>query len=112
MLRTLYGGPEPSRSAKIAYMTTLPVAEASAALPQLVEQASIARERIEITVGGRRAAVLLGADDYDSLMDTVEILADAGLVRELDRSIREVRDGDVYSLDEVLAALRAAGRLP
>mgnify|MGYP003811207623 CR=1 FL=1 len=43
-------------------------------------------ERTEITRNGTRAAVLLGADDYDSMLETLDILSDATLVAELQRS--------------------------
>ncbi len=58
-------------------MTTIPIATARANLSQLVEDASSTHERIEITKNGRRAAVLLAADDYDSMVETIAVLSDA-----------------------------------
>lgn len=58
-------------------MTTIPIATARANLSQLVEDASSTHERIEITKNGRRAAVLLAADDYDSMVETIAVLYDA-----------------------------------
>ena len=54
--------------ARTLYMTSLPVAEAQAQLSKLVEEAGASHERFEITGNGRRAAVLLGADDYDAML--------------------------------------------
>ena len=68
-------------------------------------------ERTEITRNGTRAAVLLGADDYDSMLETLDILSDATLVAELQRSLNELAAGDVLTTDDVLADL-PAGRRP
>lgn len=49
-------------------MTTLPLAEVRAQLSKLVEEAERTHQRVDVTRNGRRAAVLLSAQDYDSLM--------------------------------------------
>lgn len=46
----------------------------------LIDEATTTHERFEITRNGRRAAVLLSADDYDTLQDTIAVLADAELL--------------------------------
>jgi prevent-host-death family protein len=53
-------------------MTTIPLAEARANLSRLIDEAVRTHERTEITRNGTRAAVLLGADDYDSMLETLE----------------------------------------
>jgi len=89
------------------YMMTLSVADARAAFSKIVEAAETTHERYEVTRNGRRAAVLLGADDFDALMETVAILGDSRLVA----SIREgLDDGATESADDVAAAMREAGR--
>ncbi len=67
-------------------------------------------QRIEVTRQGRRAAVVLSADDLDSIMETLAILSDRERMRELREA--EAEQGEVYSLDEVAEEMRAAGRLP
>lgn len=93
------------------YMTTLPIAAARAAFSQLVEQAQATHERVEITRNGRRAAVLLGADDYDSLMETLDILSDAPLVKELQTAIQQLDAGEYTTMEEMHEAMRSAGRI-
>lgn len=56
-------------------MSTLPLAEVRANLSKLVEEAVRTHERIEVTSQGRRAAVILSADDFDSIMETLAILS-------------------------------------
>jgi antitoxin YefM len=92
-------------------MTTLPLAEVRANLSRIVDRAVRTHERIEVTRQGRRAAVILSADDYDSIMETLAILSDQELMREV-RDAEDAADrGDVYTLDEVTEEMRAAGRL-
>lgn len=64
------------------YITTLPVAEARAHLSQLIDEAASAYKRFGITRNGKRAALLLGADDYDSLCETIVVLSDLELLRD------------------------------
>lgn len=86
-------------------MTTIPLAEARANLSRLIDEAVRTHERVEITRNGTRAAVVMSADDYDSLMETLDILADAELVGELRIALDELAAGDVLTTEEVLADL-------
>jgi prevent-host-death family protein len=76
----------------------------------VVDAASTTHERFEITRNGSRVAVLLGADDYDGLMETLEILSDPVLMAEIRQADDDISAGRGRPLDEVLAELRAAGR--
>ena len=90
-------------------MTTLPLAAVRADLSKLIDEAVATHQRVDITRNGRRAAVLLAADDYDSLIETLEVMSDPDLVRD----IREAEaDPTSYTLEEVMAEMRALGRLP
>ncbi len=57
------GRPFPIDRARILYMETLPLAEVRANLSKLVDQAVRTHQRVEVTRHGRRAAVLLSADE-------------------------------------------------
>lgn len=91
-------------------MSTLPLAEVRANLSKLVDEAVRTHERIEVTRQGRRAAVILSAADYDSIMETLDILSDQELMREVRAA--EAESDQIYTLDEVTEEMRAAGRLP
>lgn len=97
--------------ARILYMKTIPLAEARAQLSRLIDEAVRTHERVEVTRKGRRAAVLLSVEDYDSIMETLDILADADEVRAIAEAQSQLRAGESYSKAEVEAALRVAGRL-
>lgn len=92
-------------------MTTLSLADARANLSKLVESAVSTHERFEVTRNGDRAAVLLSADDYDSLLETVDVLGRADDIAALRVGLAELRAGDVFSVEDVRAAMIARGRL-
>jgi prevent-host-death family protein len=88
-------------------MTTLPLAEARANLSKLIESAVRTHERFEVTRNGERAAVLLSADDYDSLLETLDILSSPDEMAAIRAGLDDLESGDVSTLDEVRAALEA-----
>ncbi|MFT3886739.1 MAG: type II toxin-antitoxin system Phd/YefM family antitoxin [Arachnia sp.] len=92
-------------------MTTLSLADARANLSRLVDSAVRTHERFDVTRNGDRVAVLLSADDYDSLLETVEILSVPEEVGAIRQGIADLAAGDVSDADEVRAALIASGRL-
>jgi antitoxin YefM len=93
-------------------MTTLPLAEVRANLSKLVDEAVRTHQRIEVTRQGRRAVVILSADDYDSIMETLDILSDPDLMTEVRRGQADIARGDFHTIDDVAKEMRAKGRLP
>ena len=89
------------------YMITIPLAEARANLSRLVDEATTTHERIEVTRNGRRAAVILSVDDFDSIMETLDVLSDSDLVAAIAAGEAEIRRDETSTLDEVGAALAA-----
>ena len=91
-------------------MTTLSLAEARANLSKLVESAVSTHERFEVTRNGDRVAVLLGTDDYDSLLETLDVLSNPDEVDDIRSGLADLENGEVSSADEVRAALAARGQ--
>lgn len=92
-------------------MTTLSVAAARGNFSKIVESAETTHERFEVTRNGSRVAVILGADDFDSIIETLEILSDQNAMDQIRRGKAEIAAGDTFSAAEVRAAMVAAGRL-
>ena len=92
--------------------TTVPLAEARANLSQLVDDAMRTHERVEITRNGRRAGVLLSAEDYDSIMETLDILSDPEAMADIREADAEIARGEIYTLAQIESEMRALGRLP
>lgn len=84
-------------------METLSVSEARTTLKTLVDRVDGTHERVTLTRNGRPAAVLISPDDLESLEETLSVLSDPALMRQLDEAKAAVTAGDV--LDE--AGLRA-----
>jgi len=91
-------------------MTTLPVADARANLSKLIDEASTTHERIEITKNGRRAAVLLGVDDYDAMRETIAVLSDPDLLRSHQQGQEALSAGDALDAQQLADAMNNAGR--
>lgn len=92
-------------------MATLPVADARAQLSRLIDEATTTHERFEITRNGHRAAVLLSADDYDTLQDAIAVLSDAELLTAHHEGQAAIKAGDYLDADQLAHAMREAGRL-
>ena len=88
------------------------LAEARAQLSRLIDEAVRTHQRTEVTRHGRRAAVILSAEDYDGIMETLDILSDPDAMREIREAKDAVRRGEVFTLEEVTEQMRAKGRLP
>lgn len=87
-------------------MRSIPIGEAKSQLSRIVEQASSVHERFEITRNGLPGAVLLGAGDYAALLETVAILSESKVVEVLDRGIKELGNGEVFTAEQVRAEMR------
>lgn len=83
----------------------LPLGEAKDKLSEAVETAEREHARFTITKHGRPAAVLLSADDYASLQETLEVLSRSDLVAQIRKSLRELETERpaATSKDEFLA---------
>jgi antitoxin YefM len=93
-------------------MAIVSVAKARAQLSRLVEEASSTHERFEITRNGQGVAVLLGADDYDALGETIAVLADHDLLRDHLAGAETLKQSDALDRDQLTSVMGVAGRLP
>jgi antitoxin YefM len=91
-------------------MTTLPLAAVRAQLSKLVEEATSTHERFDITRNGQRVAVLLGADDYDALRETIAVLSDSGFLQDHLAGLDALTADEGVNVDELKAMMTASGR--
>ena len=84
-------------------MKTMPLAAVKANFSQLVDQVVKRDEQILVTRNGRPAAVLVSADEYESLSETAAIRGDRELMGEIRRGVRGLKRGaKLYTLEELL----------
>lgn len=79
---------------------TYPLAEAKKHLSLLVKEAGERYNRIIITKNGIEKAVLLSAEEYEGLIETLDILANKPERRAIARAKRQVRRGQTILLAE------------
>lgn len=82
-------------------MRTLPLSEAKAKLSRVVDDVARRDERITITRNGTPAAVMLSADEYESLNATLEILGDSEFAADVRRGLRSLKRGKGRTLEQV-----------
>jgi prevent-host-death family protein len=93
------------------YMTMLPLAEARTRLSEIVTDAQTTHERFEITRNGRPAAVLVAAEDYDAMRETIAVLADSDLMRDIREGLAQLHTGNFLDEDGLADYMRRTGRL-
>ncbi len=81
-------------------MITLPATEAKRRFLELLRNAERRGEEVTITRHGEPKAVILPHDEYQRLLETLEILSDGELVKKIRRGLADVEKGDTLSLDE------------
>lgn len=65
---------------------TLPISEVKARLPELVTGIVEREEEVVVTRNGRPAAVLINYAEYERVKETIDILSDADLMRQIRKS--------------------------
>ena len=91
----------------LKYMKYFSVAEARAKLAAILDSAAKSRERTVITRNGEPAAVIMSLDDYESMNETLEILADPELTRYLLDYQANPDLEPSYTYEEVMAEVEA-----
>lgn len=82
-------------------MTSLTATEARQRLFSLLKSAARGHRVFRITHNDGDA-VLLSKEDYESLLETLELLSTPGLARSIRKARREIERGETYSLEDVL----------
>lgn len=72
---------------------TLPISEVKARLPELVTGVEEREEEIVVTRKGKPAAVLVNYAEYERLKETLDVLSDPALMRQIRRSQRFYAEG-------------------
>lgn len=84
----------------------LPLAEVKNRLSEVVEQVEIEHARVTITKHGRPAAVLISADDLESLEETLALLSDPEVLAQIRASRADLDAGRQLALTKEQALTR------
>ena len=88
---------------------TISLTETRPRLSELVERAHGRFDRFVITRRGRAEAVLLSSEEFEGLLETLEILSDTEQVRRLVAADDELARGGGHGLEEVRRELGIGG---
>src|SRR5258706_3282965 len=79
----------------------VPITKAKNDLLDLIRQVENVDESVAVTKNGVPTAVILSMEKYTGLIETLEILSDAGTAKSLRPSVRQARKGKWLRTDEV-----------
>ena len=65
---------------------TMPISEVKTRLPELVSGVAEREEEIVVTRNGKPAAVLVNYDEYERLKDTLDVLSNPELMKQIGQS--------------------------
>jgi antitoxin YefM len=85
------------------YTGIVPLSQAKARLSALVRRVREERGTYAITHRGKPEGVLLSVEEYESLIETLDILGDRDLMGRLDRGLTDERAGRLHRHDEVFS---------
>jgi len=81
--------------------TTIPANEARTNFYQLLDEVGNNLRRFVITHRGKTRAVVMPVEDVEAWEETLEILSDKKMMRDLKESDRDIKNGRVISLDDL-----------
>ena len=82
-------------------METISVTEAKNTLSELTRKIAELGQTVTITKRGKPYVVMVSADEYENIMETVEILSDADAVAAIQKGRQEIKTGRKKSLEAV-----------
>lgn len=86
-------------------MQILPVSKVRDKLNDLVDAVAVTHEQITITKNGSPAAVLVGADEWESLQETLFWLSKPGILDDLAEARRDLDEDRTFGEDDLRAEL-------
>ena len=82
-------------------MLTKTLSEVKAHLPQILTEVEDLGESVVVTRSGRPAGVILPVDEYEGLMETLEILSDSEALDGIRRGLADIESGNVISHEDL-----------
>ena len=70
-------------------------------LPEVINNIDSKLDRYIITRRGKPVVTMISVDDYEGLLETIEILSDKQTVKRIKRAKKDIKDGKTISLKEL-----------
>ena len=87
-------------------MKDLPITEARDELTSLPDKLSATHETVTVTRRGKPVLAILPWEEYEALVETLEVMADDALMSELRRSIKEAKQSKLIPWEQVKRKLK------
>lgn len=81
--------------------TTLPISEARKKIFKIAEEVQKPSNYYTLTEKGRAKAVIMSADDFESLMENLEILSDPRAMSDIKKAEEEYKKGDFITWEQM-----------
>lgn len=86
--------------------TTLPATKARKQFFKLIKAADQPGTTITITVEGEPKVVMMSVEEFEGWQETLEILSDRKLTKNIKEALADLKKGKTYSLEEVKKKLK------
>jgi len=87
---------------KMTNLTITSTSNAKARFAAMVRKAHELGQTYLITHRGEESAVLLGSEDYEGLLETLDILKNNKVALSIMESLKDLKKGNVYSFENVV----------
>lgn len=79
----------------------IPISDARANLPDLVDKVSKYLDRVVITVNGKPKATLVSTEELESLEETAKIMASPNIKKDITKSREQIKKGEYIPLSDL-----------
>lgn len=70
-------------------------------LPKIIKEIDSKMDRFIITKRGKPVVLMMSIDDYESLIETLDVLADKKLMKKIKQAEVDIQKGNLNTLEEV-----------
>ena len=81
--------------------TTAPLTDVRRALSEIIDEIDRTGAECVITKHGRPVAVIVPHDEFEELVETLNILSDPETMAAIEQSEKEIEAGDLLDLNEI-----------
>ena len=89
-------------------VNTITLKELRPGLPQVIKNIDSKLDRYIVMKRGKPVAMMISPDDYEGLLETIEILSDKDAVRRIRKAKREIAQGKTVSWEELKKRIEKA----
>ena len=89
-------------------VNTITLKELRPGLPQVIKNIDAKLDRYIVMKRGKPVAMMISPDDYEGLIETIEILSDKDAVKRIKEAKRGIAAGKTISLEELRSKIEKA----